>query len=82
VRSQLIDFGLSRHWKGARIEERVGTAFYMAPEVVQCSFGFEADLWSAGVILYVLLCGRLPFWCDLVSFCSLLGTSVTPSSGT
>jgi serine/threonine protein kinase len=43
----------------------VGTAFYMAPEVVQCSFGFEADLWSAGVILYVLLCGRLPFWCAL-----------------
>ena len=45
----------------------MGTAFYMAPEVVQCSFGFEADLWSAGVILYVLMCGRLPFWCALLS---------------
>jgi serine/threonine protein kinase len=44
------DFGLSRQWKGELIEERVGTVFYMAPEVVQFAYGFPADLWSAGVV--------------------------------
>uniref|UniRef100_A0A915Q2P9 Protein kinase domain-containing protein n=1 Tax=Setaria digitata TaxID=48799 RepID=A0A915Q2P9_9BILA len=41
---------------------RVGVSHFMAPEVVSnAEYGTKADMWSAGVLLYILLCGRLPF---------------------
>lgn len=45
-----------------RIPGRVGVSYFMAPEVVcDAEYGTKADMWSAGVLLYILLCGRLPF---------------------
>ncbi|CAE8638115.1 unnamed protein product, partial [Polarella glacialis] len=59
---KLIDFGLSRRFEeGEVLKTPVGTAFYVAPEVLGRSYSNACDLWSCGVILYCLLCGSPPF---------------------
>ncbi|CAN6306520.1 unnamed protein product [Urochloa humidicola] len=60
---KVIDFGLSDFVKpDERLNDIVGSAYYVAPEVLHRSYGTEADMWSIGVIAYILLCGSRPFW--------------------
>jgi calcium-dependent protein kinase len=46
------------------MSEFVGSSMYMAPSVLLGNYGAEADLWSLGVVLYVLLCGFPPYMGD------------------
>ncbi|CAF2266097.1 unnamed protein product [Brassica napus] len=58
-----IDFGLSDYVRpDERLNDIVGSAYYVAPEVLHRTYGTEADMWSIGVIAYILLCGSRPFW--------------------
>ncbi|CAN8284470.1 unnamed protein product [Cochlearia groenlandica] len=60
---KLIDFGLSDFIKpDERLNDIVGSAYYVAPEVLHRSYSLDADIWSIGVITYILLCGSRPFW--------------------
>ncbi|CAG9314736.1 unnamed protein product [Blepharisma stoltei] len=59
---KLADFGLATEVNGA-LTLRCGSPGYTAPEILRkCSYGLKVDVFSTGVILYILLCGRMPFW--------------------
>ena len=59
---KVIDFGASQFFDPTeKLTERFGTIYYISPEVLKGDYGEKCDLWSMGVILYILLCGEPPF---------------------
>ena len=67
---KVIDFGLSKicytknTGKIERLKTKAGTPYYISPEVLAGNYDKMCDLWSAGCILYILLCGYPPFYGD------------------
>ena len=64
---KIIDFGLSKimgSGKLQRMKTRAGTPYYISPEVLAGSYDISCDMWSAGCMLYILLCGYPPFYGD------------------
>jgi len=75
---KIVDFGLSckmekkpefsSNWYP--LEERIGTSFYVAPEVLKKRYNEKCDVWSAGVLLYIMIFGYPPFYgsneCEII----------------
>ena len=60
---KVIDFGTSHVFDSDNpdMKQMYGTAYYIAPEVLEGKYTAKCDMWSIGVILYIMLCGRPPF---------------------
>ncbi len=66
---KLIDFGLSYQWKDdmraelkAKGENKlIGTSYYIAPDILKGDYCEKCDIWSLGVILYILVTAVPPF---------------------
>ena len=58
---KVIDFGLSQIFINRKLKTKVGTAYYVAPEILKGDYNEKCDIWSAGVILYIFLSGSPPF---------------------
>ena len=67
IQIKTIDFGLSKichqrnNGKIEKMNTKVGTPYYISPDVLSGSYDKSCDLWSAGCILYIMLCGYPPF---------------------
>ena len=62
LKIKLIDFGLSAYFdESSLLHSKVGTPYYVAPEVLDGNYSKECDMWSIGVITYILLVGYPPF---------------------
>ena len=82
----MIDFGLSSRYqekkKGqgntAQMTTCVGTAYYVAPEVLKGGYGPECDMWSVGILMYMLLSGTFPFdgHSELAVFKSIINDNI------
>lgn len=64
VHVKLIDFGLSKFHQendGTHMNTKLGTPYYVSPEVLEGKYDKRCDLWSLGVMTYMLLVGYPPF---------------------
>lgn len=59
---KLLDFGNSRKiGENEAMHGVYGTAYYVAPECLSSNYDTKCDIWSVGIIMYMLLSGKPPF---------------------
>ena len=58
---KLVDFDTATVFKNANIKQMLGTPLYMAPEVAKGKYNEKCDIWSCGIILYIMLRGQPPY---------------------
>jgi calcium-dependent protein kinase len=61
---KMVDFGLSKTFdmrSAATLKTKAGTPMYMAPEVLKGTYNHLVDVWSIGIVMYIMLSGRPPF---------------------
>ncbi|CAD8065639.1 unnamed protein product [Paramecium sonneborni] len=59
---KIIDFGASEKMISKKLTTKIGTPYYLAPEILRPNgYDEKVDVWSCGVILYILLIGKAPF---------------------
>lgn len=58
---KLIDFGAAKNFSKKNEKTIVGTSYYIAPEVLKGNYNFKCDLWSIGVILFMMTTNKAPF---------------------
>lgn len=61
IHIRIIDFGTAKIYENELENQIIGTPYYIAPEVIDKKYNEKCDLWSLGVIMYVLLKGKFPF---------------------
>lgn len=62
---KIADFGFSKDFNEDKLQTSCGSPGYVAPEVLTSeSYDKSVDMWSIGVIIYILLCGYPPFYAD------------------
>jgi len=61
---KVIDFGTAMAFDPEKgMNNVLGTPYYIAPEILKnCKYNEKCDMWSIGVIMYVMLTGRPPFY--------------------
>ncbi|OQR82159.1 calcium/calmodulin-dependent protein kinase [Thraustotheca clavata] len=76
---KLADFGFATKVRHKALEEFCGTAGYVAPEIIKSlPYSTPVDIWSVGIIMYVLLTGNLPFGVDRNTFKEMCPLSPPP----
>ena len=64
-RLKLIDFGQAIEIsEGQVLSEREGTPMFMSPELIKQAYGKESDIWSCGIVMFIMLSGQSPFICE------------------
>ena len=60
---KVIDFGLSKYFNddNRQMTTKIGTPYYVSPEILEGRYDNSCDMWSIGVITYIMLCGYPPF---------------------
>ncbi len=59
---KIIDFGTCNYFtKKNKLSLKIGSPYYIAPEVINDSYNEKCDVWSCGVLMYILLTGKPPF---------------------